>query len=197
MTRDCNKLGEFTLSGIPPAPRGIPQIEITYDVDANSILNVTAMEKTTGKKMSITIKNDAGHRSKEDVDKMVKDAEKFAEEDHKNLERIEAKNHLESYVYQMKNSLADIKDKITPEEVSSIETTVQEAIEWLNQHQSSEKPEYDQKREEIDKVINPIMMKMYKAQGGAEGGPQGPQGPKGPQAPQSEPKKGPTISDVD
>lgn len=160
-TRDCNKLGEFTLSGIPPAPRGIPQIEITYDVDTNSILNVTAMEKTTGKKMSITVKSDAGHRSKDEIEHMVKEAEKFAEEDRKNGERIESKNQLENYVHHVKNSLKDINSKLESNDVTLIETTLQQTLDWLNNHQNSEKIEYDQKKQEIEQIIQPIMMKMY------------------------------------
>lgn len=168
LTSDCNKLGEFTLSGIPPAPRGIPQIEITYDVDANSILNVTAMEKTTGTKMSITIKSE--RRSKEDIDHMVHEAEKFAKEDTHNKEKIEAKHQLEGYIYHVKNSLKDVKDKVDSTDYSALNQTVEETIEWLNHHPDSEKAEYDQRREEVDKTVNPIMMKFYQASGTSSGG---------------------------
>lgn len=198
MTRDCNKLGEFTLSGIPPAPRGVPQIEITYDVDANSILNVTAVEKTTGKKMSITIKTDVAGRSKQDIDRMVQEAEKYAEEDRKNADKIEAKNHLESYVYHIRQSLTEIKDKIDPNEVATIDQVVKDTIEWLNQHQNDEKSIYDQKKEEVEEVVNPIMTKMYQAQSQGQGpiptqGPTPPQGETPPQPTRKQPK----IEEVD
>jgi L1 cell adhesion molecule like protein len=198
MTRDCNKLGEFTLSGIPPAPRGIPQIEITYDVDVNGILNVTAMDKMTNKKMSITIKND--RRSKEEIDRMLHEAEKFAEEDKKNSDRIEAKNKLEGYVYQVKHSLTDLKDKMDPTDLSQIEKIVHDALDWLTDHQNSEQDDYDHKKEELEKMINPIMMKMYQSQqpdGQQSGQPQGqPQGqPATPR--QSENKRSPKIEEVD
>lgn len=191
-TRDCNKLGEFTLSGIPPAPRGVPQIEITYDVDANSILNVTAVEKTTGKKMSITIKSDAGRRSKDEIEHMVKEAEKFAEEDRKNCERIESKNQLESYVHQVKNSIKDISSKLESSDVTLIETTVQQTLDWLNNHQNSEKTEYDQKKQEVEQVIQPIMMKMYQQHQSSSPGETHTEQP----PPTSEPKK-PRIDEVD
>jgi L1 cell adhesion molecule like protein len=196
-TRDCNKLGEFTLSGIPPAPRGMPQIEITYDVDANSILNVTAVEKTTGKKMSITIKTDVARRSKDDIDRMVKEAEKFAEEDRKNSEKIEAKNQLENYVYHLKHSLNDIKDKISSEEASTLEKTAQETIDWLNSHQNEEKSVYDQKKEEIEQIITPIMTKMYQSQG-AQSNASSSHSPS-PQQSSQPPKqnKGPKIEEID
>lgn len=158
-TKDCHKLGEFTLSGITPAPRGVPQIEVTYDIDANSILNVTAIDKLTNKKMSTTIKSD--RRTKEEVDNMVADAQKFAEEDKKNMERLEAKNHLESYLYQLKNSLPDISKKLSSDEVATIEQLIKTNLEWLDSHQNDDKVTYDSKKEECEKVIMPIMMKAY------------------------------------
>merc|ERR1712178_164907 len=102
MTKDNNLLGKFELSGIPPAPRGVPQIEVTFDIDANGILNVAAADKASGKRQDITITNDKGRLSKEDIDRMVNEAEKFADEDKAQAERISAKNTLESYTYQMK-----------------------------------------------------------------------------------------------
>ena len=197
MTRDCNKLGEFSLSGIPPAPRGVPQIEITYDVDANSILNVTALEKTTGQTMSITIKNEAGHRSKEEIDQMIHEAEKFADEDKKQTDRIDAKNHLEGYIYQLKNSLPQINAKLTPENLNTIEATIKSMIEWLESHQQEPKETYEQRREEVEKVVTPIMMELYKSQGGAET----PHSPppshqSAPNASQSE-RRGPKIEEID
>jgi heat shock 70kDa protein 1/2/6/8 len=197
-TRDCNKLGEFTLSGIPPAPRGVPQIEVTYDVDANSILNVTAIEKTTGNKMSIVIKNDSGHHSKEEIDKMVREAEKFAEEDKRNASKVEAKSHLESYVYQTRNSIKEIKTGLSDADRKTIDTTIQETIHWLDEHQTGEKEEYERKKEEIEQIIQPIIVHMYQANqehSAPTGSPIPPTSSPQPSAPQ-QPKQ-PKIEEVD
>lgn len=161
MTRDCHKLGEFMLSGIPPAPRGMPQIEITYDVDANSILNVTAIEKQSQQKMSITIKSDAGHRSKSDIERMVQEAEKYAAEDKKQTDRIESKNKLESYIYQLKNSIKDMESKLDSNDNQVILSTIEKTIQWLNSNQDADQSTFDQKFEEVKHVIEPILIKMY------------------------------------
>merc|ERR1719515_4581 len=123
MTKDNNLLGKFHLDGIPPMPRGVPQIEVTYDIDANGILNVSAVEKSTGKENQITITNDKGRLSKEDIEKMVNDAEKYKSEDEANKQRIEAKNGLENYAYNMKNTMNDekLKDKIEAGDKKTIE----------------------------------------------------------------------------
>merc|ERR1712228_602617 len=117
-TKDNNKLGEFNLSGIPPMPRGVPQIDVTFDIDANGMLNVSALEKSTGKENKITITNDKSRLSKEDVEKMTADAEKYAKEDEEFKEKVEAKNSLENYCYSMKNTLDDekVKDKISKDD---------------------------------------------------------------------------------
>merc|ERR1712114_169095 len=122
MTKDNHNLGKFDLTGLPPAPRGVPQIEVTFDIDANGILNVSAVDKSTNKQSKITITNDKGRLSKEDIEKMVNDAEKFKAEDEKQKERIAAKNGLESYCFNMKSTLDDekVKDKITEDERKSI-----------------------------------------------------------------------------
>lgn len=114
MTKDNNLLGKFELTGIPPAPRGVPQIEVTFDIDANGILNVTAIEKSTGKENKITITNDKGRLSKEDIERMVNDAEKYKADDEKQKDRISAKNSLESYCFNLKSTVEDdkVKDKI-------------------------------------------------------------------------------------
>merc|ERR1711908_150692 len=109
MTKDCNLLGKFNLDGIPPMPRGVPQIEVTYDIDANGILNVSSVEKSTGKENKITITNGKGRLSKEEIEKMVEEAEKYKSEDEANKQRIEAKNGLENYAYNMKNTMNDEK----------------------------------------------------------------------------------------
>jgi len=161
-TKDCNCLGTFELGGIPPMPRGQPQIEITYDMDANGILNVNAVEKSTGKTNKITITNDKGRLSKEDIERMVKEAEKYKKEDEENKDRIDAKNNLESFVYNCINSLTEdkLKDKFTPDEKSSIESKADEINKWLESNQSAQKDEYDAKRKEFESIFYPIMQRV-------------------------------------
>ena len=172
MTKDNHLLGKFNLDGIPPMPRGQPQIEVTFDIDANSILNVTAVEKSTGKNNKIVITNDKGRLSKDDIDRLVKEAEKFKEEDNKVKDRIEAKNSLESYGYQIKNTLKDekLKDKFSEDEKKQIEAKVDEVLKWANDNPAASKEEYDAKTKEIEAVFNPIMQKIYQQAGGAPGG---------------------------
>merc|ERR1719464_130251 len=147
MTKDNHLLGKFDLTGIPPAPRGVPQIEVTFDVDANGILNVSACDKSTGKQNKITITNDKGRLSKEEIEKMVNDAEKYKAEDDSQKERISAKNNLESYCFNMKSTLEDekLKDKIKPDERKLINDKCDEAIKWLDANQTAEK-EVDQRQ---------------------------------------------------
>jgi len=172
LTKDNHLLGTFNLDGIPPMPRGQPQIEVTYDIDANSILNVTAVEKSTGKQNKIVITNDKGRLSKDDIDRLVKEAEKFKDEDKKVKERIEAKNHLEQYGYQIKQTLKDekLKDKFSEDEKKQIEGKVDEVLKWLNDNPAASKEEYDAKLKEIEAAFNPIMQKIYQQAGGAPGG---------------------------
>ena len=162
-TRDNNKLGEFNLNGIPPMPRGQPQIEITYDVDANGILNVSAVEKSSGKSEKITVSNDKGRLSKDDIERMVKEAEKFKEEDKKEGERIESKNNLESYVYQVKSSIEDdkLKEKIGEDNLKNIRESVDDTIKWFDEGDNYEKEDYDNKMKELQNLFNPLMSKMY------------------------------------
>ena len=154
-------------------PRGQPQIEITYDIDANSILNVTAVEKSTGKNNKIVITNDKGRLSKDDIDRLVKEAEKFKDEDNKVKERIEAKNTLEQYCYQVRQTLGEekLKDKFSEEEKKNIEAKVDEILKWVNDNPAASKEEYDAKVKEIEAVFNPIMQKIYQQMGGQPGGP--------------------------
>ena len=172
LTKDNHLLGKFNLDGIPPMPRGQPQIEITYDIDANSILNVTAVEKSTGKNNKIVITNDKGRLSKDDIDRLVKEAEKFKDEDNKVKERIEAKNTLEQYCYQVRQALNEekLKDKFSEDEKKQIETKVDEILKWTNDNPAASKEEYDAKVKEIEAIFNPIMQKIYQQQGGAPGG---------------------------
>merc|ERR1711967_149541 len=168
MTKDNNKLGEFHLDGIPPAPRGVPQIEVTFDVDANGILNVGAKDKTTGKENQITITNEKGRLSKDDIDRMVQEAEQYADEDKLLQEKIEAKNALENYAYSMRNTLDDekLKDKFDSADKQAIEDKVKEIIEWLDANQLAEKDEFEAKQKELEGICNPIMQKVYAAGGG-------------------------------
>jgi len=172
MTKDNNKLGEFHLDGIPPAPRGVPQIEVTFDVDANGILNVGAKDKTTGKENQITITNEKGRLSKDDIDRMVQEAEQYADEDKLLQEKIEAKNALENYAYSMRNTLDDekLKDKFDSADKQAIEDKVKEIIEWLDANQLAEKDEFEAKQKELEGICNPIMQKVYGAAGGMPGG---------------------------
>ncbi len=173
LTKDNNLLGKFELA-VPPAPRGVPQIEVTFDIDANGILHVTAEDKSTGKSNDITITNDKGRLSKEDIDRMVKEAEQFAEEDKANKDRIESRNGLENYLYSLKNTLNDdkLKDKLEESDRTTISDVVEKTLEWLDSEGSEvgvEKETFDAKQKEVEAVVNPIMMKLYQ-QAGAEGG---------------------------
>jgi len=171
MTKDNNLLGKFHLDGIPPMPRGVPQIEVCYDIDANGILNVSAVEKSTGKENKITITNDKGRLTKEEVDRMVAEAEKYKQEDEAQKGKIESKNGLENYCFSMRNSIEEekIKAALSEEDKKTIDDKITETLKWLEEHQEGEKEEYDEKQKELEGVANPIMMKAYQAAGGAPG----------------------------
>ncbi|CCD26209.1 uncharacterized protein NDAI_0H00350 [Naumovozyma dairenensis CBS 421] len=196
-TKDNNLLGKFELSGIPPAPRGVPQIEVTFDVDSNGILNVSAVEKGTGKSNKITITNDKGRLSKEDIERMVSEAEKFKEEDEKETERIAAKNQLESIAYSLKSSVSEAGDKLDEADKETVTKKAEEAIAWLDSNMTATKEEFDAQLKELQEVANPIMTKLYQ-NGGAPGAADGaaPGGFPGgaPPAPEAE---GPTVEEVD
>merc|ERR1719214_528261 len=172
MTKDNHILGKFNLDGIPPAPRGVPQIEVTFDIDANGILNVSAMDKSTGKENKITITNDKGRLSKEDIEKMVNDAEQYKAEDERQRDRIGAKNGLENYAYNMRNTMSDanVGGKLDPEDKKTIEDAVEAAITWLDGNQTAEVDEFEDKLKELEGVCNPIISKMYQNAGGAPPG---------------------------
>merc|ERR1712110_220751 len=144
MTKDNNLLGKFHLDGIPPMPRGVPQIEVTYDIDANGILNVSAVEKSTGKENKITITNDKGRLSSEEVERMVQEAEKYKAEDDANKNRIEAKNGLENYCYSLKTSISspEVEGKIPADDKTKLEGAIEETIKWLDENLSAEKEEF-------------------------------------------------------
>jgi len=172
-TKDNNLLGKFELSGIPPAPRGVPQIEVTFDLDANGILNVSAEDKTTGKKNKITITNDKGRLSKDEIEQMIRDAEKYKAEDEAHNAKVSAKNHLESYTYSMRNTLNDakLKEKLDPKDKEAIEKAVNAAVQWMDDNQGAEKEDYEAKQKEVEAVCTPIITKLYQGAGGPGGAP--------------------------
>jgi len=199
MTKDNNLLGKFELTGIPPAPRGVPQIEVTFDIDANGILNVSAADKSTGRENKITITNDKGRLSKEEIERMVADAERYRSEDEKQRERVSAKNSLESYCFNMKSTVEDekFKDKLSEADKTTIMDKCNEIIKWLDANQLADKEEFEHKQKEIERVCNPIVTKLYQGTGGVP--PAGFPGAGG-AAPGGAPggaSSGPTIEEVD
>jgi len=174
LTKDNHSLAKFDLSGIPPAPRGTPQIEVTFDVDENSILTVTAVEKATGKSEKIVVTNDSGRLSKEEIERMLREAKEFEEQDKVTKEKIDAKNSLENYIYSMKNTVEDkekgIGDKISQSEKDEITNALKEAQDWLSANQEAEKDDYDTHLKDLQKVCDPIISKIYQ-QAGAHAGP--------------------------
>ncbi len=195
MTRDNHLLGKFELTGIPPAPRGVPQIEVTFDIDANGVLNVSAMDKTTGKSNKITITNDKGRLSKEEIDRMVQEADKFKSEDEAMRKKVEAKNGLENYAFSLRNTINDpnVGDKLGADDKEKLEAAIKDALEWLDANQLAEIEEFEHKQKELEGVANPIMTKMYQGAGGAPGGMPGGMPDMGGAAPSSSPK----VEEVD
>ncbi len=166
MTTDCNKLGEFQLSGIPPAPRGVPKIEVKFDIDANGILNVSAADQSTGKKNKITITNESGRLSKDDIKRMLAEAEEFKELDKQNREKIEAKNKLENYVYNLSGSLDNKDLTIEDDDREVLKTLCNDTLEWLEENPNEDVENYNEKQKEVEEVVNPIMTKVYQNQEG-------------------------------
>ncbi len=175
MTKDNHKLGQFELSGIPPAPRGVPQIEVTFEIDANGILQVSAEDKGTGKSEKITITADKGRLSDEEIERMVQEAEQYANEDKEAREKVEKRNGLEGYAYQLKNTVNDkekgVADKISEEDKETIENAVKETLDWLEDNESATVEELESKKTELENIANPIMSKFYQ-----QGAPQGSEG---------------------
>eukprot|EP00775_Hariotina_reticulata_P013779 gene13778-13900_t len=191
MTRDNNLLGKFELSGIPPAPRGVPQINVMFDIDANGILNVTAEDKTTGKKNKITITNDKGRLSKEEIERMVQESE-----DEVQAKRVEAKNALENYAYSMRNTLRDEKvaAKLSDDDRATANKAIDDTLHWLESNQLAEVEEFEHQQKELEGVCTPIVTRMYQGEGGPSmpggmpgGMPRGGAGAAG----------GPTVEEVD
>ncbi|KAG2546489.1 heat shock 70 kDa protein BIP2 [Panicum virgatum] len=177
LTRDCRELGRFDLTGIPPAPRGVPQIEVTFEVDENGILHVTAADKAGGRSKSITITNDKGRLSQEEIDRMVREAEEFAEEDRRVRERVDARNRLENYVHRMRAAVKDgggVAGKIGEEDRERMEAALAEALEWLEEQdggaRTAEKEDYEEKLREVEEVCGPIIKQVYEKSGGGAGG---------------------------
>ncbi|KAK8086883.1 hsp70-like protein [Apiospora phragmitis] len=198
-TKDNNLMGKFELTGIPPAPRGVPQIEVTFDLDANGIMNVSALEKGTGKSNKIVITNDKGRLSKEEIERMLAEAEKYKEEDEAEGRRIAAKNGLESYAYSLRNTLADSKvdEKLDAADKETLKTEIDKAVAWLDESQAASREEYEEKQKELEGIANPIMMKFYGGAGGP-GMPGGmPGGAPGGAAPGAGGDDGPTVEEVD
>lgn len=199
-TKDNNLLGKFELTGIPPAPRGVPQIEVTFDIDANGIMNVSAVEKGTGKSNKITITNDKGRLSKEEIERMLSEAEKYKEEDEREAARIAAKNSLESYAYSLRNTLSDEKvdEKLDASDKEKLKKGIDETVEWLDHNTTATKDEYEDRQKELEGVANPIMMKFYQSTGGAPpGGMPGAGGFPGGAPPGAGGDDGPTVEEVD
>ena len=177
MTRDNNLLGKFELTGIPPAPSGVPQIEVTFDIDRNGILNVSAADKSTGKENKITIINNKGRLSADEIERMIKEAEQYKADDDKQRERIQSKNNLESYAFSMKSTMEEhlMKYNIPEEERQSVIAKCQEIISWLDNNEAAEKEEVDHQQKELEKVCTPVVQKLYQT-GGAPGGRSGGRG---------------------
>lgn len=199
-TKDNNILGKFELTGIPPAPRGVPQIEVTFDMDANGILNVSANDKTTGRSNRITITNDKGRLSKEDIDRMVNEAEKYKQEDEEVAKRVSARNGLEGFAYNLRNSVTDDKlaSKLPASDKASLEKAINETLAWLDANQEATVEEYEHHQKELERVSNPIMTKLYQGAGGMpQGGMPDFGTASGAGAQSGGDQSGPTIEEVD
>jgi len=172
MTKDNNTLGKFELSGIPPMPRGVPQIDVTFDIDANGILNVSAAEKSTGREQKITITNDKGRMSADEIERLVQEAEKYKAEDDATRARVDAKNGLENYTFQMKNTMNEeqFEAKLSAEDKAKMEEAIKNTTTWMENNQNAEKEEYEAKQKELEGVVTPIMQSMSGGAGGMPGG---------------------------
>ena len=199
MTKDNHELGKFQLEGIPPMPRGVPQIDVTFDVDANGILNVSALEKSTGKEQKITIKNDKGRMSADEIERLVQEAERYKAEDEANKARVEAKNALENYIFQIKTSIKDEKlaGKVSEGDKKTVLDAVEESTRWLDRNQAAEKEEYEEKQKALEKIVLPILQNLSGGAAGMGGGMPGDFG-RGSAAPTAgDPDEGPKIEEID
>lgn len=172
LVKDNHELGKFDLKDIPPAPRGTPQIEVSFEIDANGIMAVSAADKGTGKSEKIVITNEKGRLSEEEIQKMLKEAEEFAEQDKVAKERIDAKNSLDSYLHSMKNTVEDpekLGKKLSDEEKETITSAVKEQITWLDANPNADKQDYEDRLKDIEGICNPIVSKLYKEAGHSTG----------------------------
>jgi heat shock protein 5 len=172
LVKDNHQLGKFDVTGIPPAPRGVPQIEVTFEIDENSILTVSAIEKGTGKVENITITNDKGRLSKEEIERMVADAEKFADSDKLLKEKIDAKHQLENYIYQMRNTIEDkekLATKLSEEDKNTIAEALTETQDWINSNDDADKDGLEEQLKDLQRICDPIIAKVYQSQGGQGG----------------------------
>ncbi|XP_050681648.1 heat shock protein 68-like isoform X3 [Leptidea sinapis] len=181
MTKDNNRLGTFDLTGIPPAPRGVPKIDVTFDLDANGILNVSAKENSTGRSKNIVIKNDKGRLSQAEIDRMLAEAERYKEEDERQRERVAARNQLESYVFSVRQALDDAGAKLSEQDKDSARRECDEALKWLENNSLADKEEYEHRLKELQRTCTPLMTKLH-----GQGGPQATAG-----------GQGPTVEEVD
>lgn len=188
MTKDNNLLGTFDLTGIPPAPRGIPKIDVTFDLDANGILNVSAKENSTGKSRNITIKNDKGRLSQRDIERMLAEAEQYKEEDERQRERVASKNQLESYVFGVRQAIDEAGAKLSDSDKRKVRSECEDAIKWLDANQTAEKDEFEYRLKELQRICNPVMTKLHQGGGGSGGGASGEGAGR---------QDGPTIEEVD
>jgi len=170
MTKDNRQLGQFLLDGVPPAPRGVPQIEVSFDLDSNGILNVSASDKISGKSNKITITNEKGRLSKDDIEKMVKEAEQFKEDDDKQRKVVEARNEVERYAYSVRSSMdgEELKDKFSEEDKATLQEAVDAALKWLEENREAPAEEYEAKQKELEGIVNPIMVRLYSQAGGSD-----------------------------
>ena len=178
MTKDNNLLGTFQLTGIPPAPRGVPQIEVVFDIDANGILNVTAEDKSTGKSKKITITNDSERLSKADIERMKSDAKRFKSEDDAQRARIEARNKLENYAFSVQSATREVGDKLSSEDKERVNSESNKVLSWVESNQLAEKEEFEHQMEELQKTCSPIMAKLHgQGQGAGQARPSANGGP--------------------
>nr|XP_018911555.1 PREDICTED: heat shock protein 68-like [Bemisia tabaci] len=196
MTKDNNLLGRFDLTGIPPAPRGVPKIDVTFDLDANGILNVSAKENSTGRERNIVIKNDKGRLSREEIDRMVNEAERYKEEDDKQRAKVAARNQLESYIFNVKQAAEEAGDKLSAEDKQSVQEECQAALQWLDNNTLADVEEFNYKLQELQKKCSPIMSKMHHSGQNGQGMP-GQGGMPGYAGHQRSTSGGPTIEEVD
>ena len=173
MTKDNHVLGKFDLQNIPPAPRGVPQIEVTFELDVNGVLRVSAEDKAAGSKESITISNDQNRLAPEDIERMLTDADKFADEDKALKEKVEARNGLEGYLYGLKTQVKDkekLGGKLTAEDIATVSEAVDEGIEWLDENQEADPEEYEEQKRSVEEVVTPIISALYQDDSGPAGG---------------------------